>query len=101
MKPLRLLKRRYVAFVLDNPPYPSRRELLTTLGERAAEAPAIENQQPVIRLIFYDQNSGHGIFRCDHKTLPALKGSAELSIGKSIRTIKTSGTLKALRKNLG
>jgi len=100
---IRLFRRRYIAFKLSPPPSISKRELLAMLAEKMTATRGGEDlEQHHIRIIRYDQETGLGIVRCDHRAvdllLSVLKGSTE-SFGEcSVKTMGTSGSIKALRR---
>lgn len=97
---VRILKRRYIAFQMNSPQFYSRRELLKIIFSNVEGVQSGENLEQRFRLIFYDSNTGFGVVRCDHKTALALRCSMELDAEKSFKTIKTSGSIKALKQRL-
>ena len=65
----------------------------------------VENiEQSHIRVIIYDQTTGVGVVRCNHRNINILRsilnGSAEAFGVRCAETIGVSGTLKALGRFL-
>lgn len=100
---IRLLRRRYIAFKLNHAPPVSKKELLAKLIAKIMTVHGREaSEQHRIRIIEYDQHTGLGIVRCDHETANLLRSLLRDSTGifgeYSVKTLGTSGSIKALRR---
>lgn len=100
---VKLFKRRYIAIKLSPASSISKRELLTILMKIIATIHDGEDiGQNHVRIIEYDQTTGLGIVRCDHRNVDFLRSilndTAEAFGVSRVETIGTSGTLKALRR---
>jgi RNase P/RNase MRP subunit POP5 len=88
-------RRRYVAFEVTSEELLSAETLLSALK-------SLSGGKKAPKLIQFD---GHlGVVRCDLRDLAWTKGllvSVGSRLGPSIRTLSTSGTLRALRERLG
>lgn len=98
---VRLFRKRYVVFKLDFPQFLSKRELLTFINDKVGCANNGDDLgRQHIRIIDYDPIMGLCIIRCDCKTVLALRSLKKSPEEQSIKTIKTSGTIKALKRGL-
>ncbi len=102
---VRPYRRRYLAFKLSPAPHLSKRELLTTITKKLATMRGAEDaEQSHIRIIVYDETSGLGVIRGNHRNINLLRsilsGSAEAFGAKHVETLGISGTLKALERFL-
>ncbi len=93
---------RYVAFALAGPMPLSRRDVGQALTQ-AAKRPDAGWTGPPPQLTRYSWP--HGIARCEHDQLTALRTLiptlADLLSNTTLRTLSSSGTLKALTERLG
>ena len=99
----RLFRRRYIAFKLSPAVSISKRELLAKITENITATGSGDPEQYYIRIIDYDPNTGLGILRCDHKaanTLLSTLRNLKVSEETSAKTIRTSGSIKALKQKL-
>lgn len=89
-------RRRYVAFKLDSPRPLKRKEVVILLKS------ILDEKAPNVTLLTYNPETMKGILRCDHRNLNTVRGLLNTSIQGYVQvtTLKTSGTLKALRRKL-
>ncbi len=100
---IRPLKKRYIGFKVAADPLPSQRAVLTfvltefrTLGY---------DRDPMLRihLLAYDDVTGVGILRCDHRSVAKIRDvfhrvQAKSSGATTLRILGVSGTIRALRR---
>ena len=93
---MRTYRRRYVAFKVDSPRPLQRREVVAFLKS------ILDEKAPNTTLLVYDPETMEGILRCDHRSLNTVRSLLNTFIQGYPRvvTLKTSGTLKALRRKL-
>ena len=92
----RTYRRRYVAFRVNSPRPLQRREVVALLKS------ILDEKAPNTTLLTYNPETMKGILRCDHRNLNAVRSLLNSSLQGSVHitTLKTSGTLKALRTKL-
>jgi RNase P/RNase MRP subunit POP5 len=104
--PVRASKRRYTAFLLDTEAYVNKKsiyELIMTSIDKLYGSKGIMDSD--IKLIEYDEVTKTGILRCTHIFMRSLRTSLAMitnldSMPISIHVLKTSGTIKSLKKKL-
>jgi RNase P/RNase MRP subunit POP5 len=92
----RTYRRRYVAFKVYSPRPLRRNEVATLLKS------TLDEKAPNTTLLTYNPEKMNGILRCDHRNLNTVRSllNSPLQSSVHITTLKTSGTLKALRTKL-
>jgi RNase P/RNase MRP subunit POP5 len=92
-------RRRYIAF--ESMREASVPDVLQTINFLRAGRPKAE--QPMLKLVLYDENSRLGLLRCGHKQVDEIKASmssAEENHAKmiSFRVLGVSGTIRAAKR---
>mgnify|MGYP001147727807 CR=1 FL=1 len=92
----RAYRRRYIAFKVDSPRPLNKKDVVVLLKS------ILDEGAPSISLITYDPETMRGILRCDHRDVNMVRIllNTPLQGDVVLTTLKTSGTLKALRRKL-
>lgn len=104
--PVRTMRRRYFAFMLNTDATIDRKsiyKLIKTSINRFYGTKGIMDSY--LKLIEYNEETKTGILRCAHIFKKSLRASLAMiteidSIPVSVHVLKTSGTIKSLRKKL-
>jgi RNase P/RNase MRP subunit POP5 len=104
--PVRASKRRYLAFLLNSKAHINPKSVYEVISKSINKLYGLKGiMDSNLKLIEYDEVSKTGILRCNHIFLRSLRASLAMitdfdSIPASVHVIKTSGTIKSLKKKL-
>ncbi len=100
---IRPLKRRYIGFKVAADPVPSRQAVLTLVLTEFYALGHDRGPMIRVRILAYDDATGVGVLRCDHRSVAKIRDafhSVQLKSGgaMTLRILGVSGTLRALRR---
>ncbi len=100
---IRLLKKRYIGFKVAAHPLPSQQEVLTFVVTELRALGYDRGPMLRVRIMAYDDVTGVGMLRCDHRSVAKIRDVFHRIQVKSggattLHILGVSGTIRALRR---